>query len=104
MTDYSKHLSQNDEHEMKMVSINELRAGDDDFVNNMQCKLNPEQSLKDIPKKQKQAPANSMVDPVVRSPAAHLDAQYSALARASLFPLLPEQSLHAERRLPGRYT
>jgi hypothetical protein len=29
---------------------------DDDFVNDMQRKLSPEQSLKDIPGKQKQAP------------------------------------------------
>lgn len=35
---------------------NQIFLGDDDFVNNMQCKLHPEQSLKDIPKKQKQAP------------------------------------------------
>jgi hypothetical protein len=28
--------------------------GSDDFINDMQRKLNPEQSLKDIPKKQKQ--------------------------------------------------
>jgi len=31
---------------------NQIFLGDDGFVNNMQCKLNPEQSLKDIPKKQ----------------------------------------------------
>lgn len=35
---------------------NQIYLGNDDFVNDMQCKLNPEQSLKDIPKKQKQAP------------------------------------------------
>ncbi|CAH1190077.1 hypothetical protein NTGBS_1130002 [Candidatus Nitrotoga sp. BS] len=35
---------------------NHIFQGDDDFVNNMQGKLNPAQSLNDIPKKQKQAP------------------------------------------------
>ena len=35
---------------------NQIFLGDDDFVNNMQCRLQPEQSLKDIPRKQKQAP------------------------------------------------
>ena len=35
---------------------NQIYLGDDAFVNDMQCKLDPEQSLKDIPKKQKQAP------------------------------------------------
>ncbi len=35
---------------------NQIYLGDDDFVLTMQCKLDPEQSLKDIPKKQKQAP------------------------------------------------
>ena len=35
---------------------NQIYLGDDDFVNDMQCKLDPEQSLKDIPKKHKQAP------------------------------------------------
>ena len=39
---------------------NQIIPGDDDFVNNMQCKLNPEQSLKDIPKKQKQAPVKPL--------------------------------------------
>jgi putative transposase len=34
---------------------NQIYLGDDDFVLDMQCKLDPEQSLKDIPKKQKQA-------------------------------------------------
>ncbi|MDX8400228.1 MAG: transposase [Gallionellaceae bacterium] len=34
---------------------NQIFLGDEDFVNEMQCKLRPEQSLKDIPKKQKQA-------------------------------------------------
>jgi putative transposase len=35
---------------------NQIYLGDDDFVNDMQGKLDPDQSLKDIPKKQKQAP------------------------------------------------
>ena len=35
---------------------NQIFLGDDDFVNDMQCKIDPEQSLKDIPKKQKMAP------------------------------------------------
>ncbi|WP_217646585.1 hypothetical protein [Nitrosomonas sp. Nm34] len=35
---------------------NHIYLGDDDFVNDMRRKLNPEQSLKDIPRKQKQAP------------------------------------------------
>ena len=39
---------------------NQIFLGDDDFVNKMQSKLNPGQSLKDIPKKQKQAPAKPL--------------------------------------------
>lgn len=39
---------------------NQIYLGDDDFVNDMQCKLAPEQSLKDIPKKQKQAPVKPL--------------------------------------------
>lgn len=35
---------------------NQIYLGDDDFVSDMQSKLDPAQSLKDIPKKQKQAP------------------------------------------------
>jgi hypothetical protein len=35
---------------------NQIYLGDDDFVNNMQRKLNPEQSLKNTPRKQKQDP------------------------------------------------
>ncbi|MGZ5051465.1 MAG: transposase [Methylobacter sp.] len=35
---------------------NRIFLDDDNFVNNTQCQLNPEQSLNDIPKKQKQAP------------------------------------------------
>ena len=34
---------------------NQIYLGDDDFVEDMQCKLDPGQSLKDIPKKQKQS-------------------------------------------------
>ena len=34
--------------------------GSSDFVEEMQCKLEPEQSLKDIPKPQKQAPMRSL--------------------------------------------
>ena len=39
---------------------NQIFLGEDDFVNNTQCKINPEQSLKDIPKKQKQAPVKPL--------------------------------------------
>jgi putative transposase len=39
---------------------NQIYLGNDEFVNDMQCKLDPEQSLKDIPKKQKQAPAKPL--------------------------------------------
>ena len=39
---------------------NQIYLGDDQFVDDMQCKLNPEQSLKDIPKKQKQAPVKPL--------------------------------------------
>ncbi|WP_340124623.1 hypothetical protein [Methylobacter svalbardensis] len=39
---------------------NQIFLGDEDFVNNMQSKLDPEQSLKDIPKKQKQAPVKPL--------------------------------------------
>lgn len=35
---------------------NQIYLGSDDFVDDVQCKLKPEQSLKDIPKKHKQAP------------------------------------------------
>ncbi len=38
---------------------NQIFLGDD-FVNNMQCKLNPGQSLKNIPKKQKHAPVKPL--------------------------------------------
>jgi len=40
---------------------NQIFLGDDDFVNAMQRKLDPEQSLKGIPKKQMQAPAKPLV-------------------------------------------
>jgi len=39
---------------------NQIYLGDDNFVSEMQCKLDPRQSLKDIPKKQKQAPAKPL--------------------------------------------
>jgi REP element-mobilizing transposase RayT len=39
---------------------NQIYLGDDEFVNDMQCRLDPEQSLKDIPKKQKQAPVKPL--------------------------------------------
>jgi len=39
---------------------NQIFLGDENFVNEMQCKLNPEQSLKDIPRKQKQAPVKPL--------------------------------------------
>jgi len=39
---------------------NQIYLGDDDFVNDMQRKLAPGQSLNDIPKKQKQAPVKSL--------------------------------------------
>ena len=35
---------------------NQIYLGNDEFVEDMQCKLDPEQSLKDIPRIQKQAP------------------------------------------------
>lgn len=35
---------------------NQIYLGSDGFVEDMQCKLDPDQSLKDIPRKQKQAP------------------------------------------------
>lgn len=38
---------------------NQLYLGTDEFVENMLCKLNPDQSLKDIPKKQKQSAPKS---------------------------------------------
>lgn len=39
---------------------NQIFLGDDDFVNDMQSKLNPDQSLKDIPNKQKMAPVKPL--------------------------------------------
>ena len=41
---------------------NQIYLGDDDFVEDMQCKLDPEQSLDDIPRKQKQAPPRPISD------------------------------------------
>jgi hypothetical protein len=40
---------------------NQVYLGSDDFINDMQRKLNPEQSLKDLPKKQKQAPVKPFI-------------------------------------------
>jgi REP element-mobilizing transposase RayT len=39
---------------------NQIYLGDDDFVNDMQRKLKSEQSLKDIPRRQKQAPVKPL--------------------------------------------
>ena len=39
---------------------NQIYLGDDQFVEDMQCKLDPDQSLKDIPKKQKHAPVKPL--------------------------------------------
>jgi len=39
---------------------NQIYLGDDDFVNDMQSKLDPDQSLKDIPKKQKRPPVKPL--------------------------------------------
>ncbi len=39
---------------------NQIYLGDDDFVSDMQGRLDPAQSLKDIPKKQKQAPVKPL--------------------------------------------
>ena len=39
---------------------NQIYLGNDDFVNDMQCKIDPKQSLQDIPKKQKQAPVKPL--------------------------------------------
>jgi len=39
---------------------NQIYLGDDDFVSDMQSKLDPGQSLRDIPKKQKQAPVKPL--------------------------------------------
>ena len=41
---------------------NQIYLGDNDFVEDMQCKLDPDQSLEDIPKKQKQAPPRPISD------------------------------------------
>ena len=35
---------------------NQIYFGSDEFVDDMQCKINPDQSLKDIPKPQKNCP------------------------------------------------
>jgi len=39
---------------------NQIFLGDDEFVNDMQSKLDPDQSLKDIPNKQKMAPVKPL--------------------------------------------
>lgn len=39
---------------------NQIYLGDDEFVEEMQCKLDPGQSLKDIPKKHKQSPVKPL--------------------------------------------
>lgn len=39
---------------------NQIYLGSDDFVDDTQCKLKPDQSLKDIPKKHKQAPVKPL--------------------------------------------
>lgn len=39
---------------------NQIFLGDNDFVDAMQCHLNPEQLLKDIPRKQRQAPVKPL--------------------------------------------
>ncbi len=39
---------------------NQIYLGTDDFINEVQCKIDPQQSLKDIPKKQKQAPVKPL--------------------------------------------
>jgi REP element-mobilizing transposase RayT len=39
---------------------NQIYLGNDEFVEEMQCKMQPKQSLNDIPKKQKQAPKKAL--------------------------------------------
>ena len=39
---------------------NQIYLGPDKFVEKMQCKINPEQSLKDIPKPQKSSPVKPL--------------------------------------------
>jgi hypothetical protein len=39
---------------------NQIYLGDDEFVEDMQCKMHPKQSLKDIPKKQKLVPKKAL--------------------------------------------
>jgi REP element-mobilizing transposase RayT len=41
---------------------NQIYLGDDEFVEDMQCKLDPDQSLEDIPRKQKLAPPRPIGD------------------------------------------
>ena len=40
---------------------NQIYLGSDEFVEAMQCKMNPEQSLEDIPKPQKQLPVRPLL-------------------------------------------
>ncbi|MEH6826350.1 MAG: hypothetical protein V7629_20885 [Motiliproteus sp.] len=39
---------------------NQIYLGSPDFVESMQCKINPDQSLLDIPKSQRQSPPNAL--------------------------------------------
>ena len=58
---------------------NQIYLGSDEFVEDMQCKLDPEQSLNDIPKPQKQAPVKPLEYYQRRYPA-----RKEAMARAYL--------------------
>lgn len=58
---------------------NQIYLGTDDFIDEVQCKIDPEQSLKDIPRKQKQAPANSLSYYSER-----YDSRHEGMARAYL--------------------
>jgi putative transposase len=40
---------------------NQIYLGSDKFVDNMQCKIDPDQSLKDIPKPQKNSPIKPLI-------------------------------------------
>lgn len=39
---------------------NQIYLGSDEFVEDMQCRMNPEQSLQDIPKPQEQSPSKPL--------------------------------------------
>jgi putative transposase len=58
---------------------NQIYLGADDFIDEVQCKIDPEQSLKDIPRQQKQAPGNSLSYYAER-----YDSRYEGMARAYL--------------------